>query len=294
MDEKYHVPYNFAAIPREYTSYDAAKVVILPVPFESTTTYMPGTRNAPAAIMHASAHMELYDEALALKTCSVGIHTAPELALPGDPPDAVDAIRRSVKGFLDDGKLVCVVGGEHTVTIGSAQAVRDQCPNLSVLYLDAHADLRDSYGGMRINHACVARRVSETCPVVQIGVRSLSEEEAPLTNSGNVTTVFAREMHSGLAVESAVERLTQNVYITIDMDAFDPAVIPAVGTPEPGGLDWRQVNAILETVCQKRRVCGFDVVELCPIPASTVSEYSAARLIYRLIGLIARSRGWFD
>ena len=130
--------------------------------------------------------------------------------------------------------------------------------------------------------------------MVQIGVRSLSEEEAPLTNSGNVTTVFAREVHSGLAVESAVERLTQNVYITIDMDAFDPAVIPAVGTPEPGGLDWRQVNAILETVCQKRRVCGFDVVELCPIPASTVSEYSAARLIYRLIGLIARSRGWFD
>jgi agmatinase len=292
VDEKYYVPYNFAAIPREYIAYDTARVVILPVPFESTTTFLPGTRNAPTQIINASGHMELYDEELEQKTCAIGICTEPELALPGDPPGAVKAVKRSVKKLLDDDKLVCVIGGEHTVTIGCVEAVRERFPDLSVLYLDAHADLRESYGGMQVNHACVASRLAETCPVVQIGVRSLSEDEAPLLNSGNVTTVFAREVHAGYDIDSVIDKLTENVYITIDMDVFDPAVVPAVGTPEPGGLDWWQVNAILETVCKKRRVSGFDVVELCPIPASTVSEYVTARLIYRLIGLIARSRKW--
>lgn len=294
MDEKYYVPYNFAAIPREYIAYDTARVVILPAPFESTTTFLPGTRNAPTQIINASGHMELYDEEIDQKTCTIGICTEPELALPADPPGAVDAIKKAVTKALDDGKLVCVIGGEHTLTIGSVEAVRDHYPDLSVLYLDAHADLRESYGGVEVNHACVAKHLAETCPVVQIGVRSLSEEEAPLVNSGNVTTVFAREVHSGYDIESVIDKLTENVYIPLDMDVFDPAVMPAVGTPEPGGLDWRQVNAILETVCEKRRVCGFDVVELCPIPASTVSEYVAARLIYRLIGLIARARKWFS
>ena len=294
MDEEYHIPYNFAGIPREYISYDRARVVVLPVPLESTTTYVAGTRRAPEAVIRASAHMELYDEELRLKTCTVGVYTAPELTPPASPERAAGAVKEAVATFLNDDKVVCVIGGEHSVTIGAAEAAHDRYPDLSVLYLDAHADLRDTFAGTRFSHACVARRLSETCLLVQVGVRSLSEEEVPLTNSGNVTTVFAREMRAGLDIERIVDKLTPNVYISVDMDVFDPAVIPGVGTPEPGGLDWLQVNAILRKVCEQRHVCAFDVVELCPIAGSVVSEYSAARLIYRQIGLIGRSRRWFD
>ena len=293
IDEQYHVPYNFGAIPREYISYDTARVVILPVPLESTSTYRAGTRNAPEAIIRASGHMELYDEELGVSTYCVGIHTQPELTPPSHPEEAARLVKKAVERVLNDGKLACVIGGEHSVTVGSVHAMYERYDDLSVLYLDAHADLRDSYGGTAFNHACVARRISEMCPVVQVGVRSLSEGEVALVNSGNVTTFFARELRDGLDAAAIIEKLGPNVYITVDMDVFDPSVIPGVGTPEPGGLDWCQVNAILQATCESRRVCGFDVVELCPIPGSVVSEYTAARLIYRTIGLIARSRGWF-
>jgi agmatinase len=294
MDESYYVPYNFAAIPRQYVSYEAAKAVVLPVPLESTTTYRPGTRCAPEAITMASSHMELYDEELGVTVCTIGIHTATEIALMSNPEKSIGIIKDAVKKYLDDDKLVGVIGGEHTVTIGAVQAMHEQYPDLSVLYLDAHADLRDSYSGTPFSHACVARRLAEMCPVVQVGIRSLSEEEVPITNKGNVTTLFARDLLAGMDVQSIVEKLSPNVYVTIDMDVFDPSVVPGVGTPEPGGLDWSQVNAILKAVCESRRVCGFDLVELCPIPGSVVSEYTSARLIYRTIGLIAQSRGWFE
>jgi len=294
MEEAYYNPYNFGAIPLEYTSYDAAKVVVVAVPLESTTTYVPGTRNAPDAIMRASTHMELYDEEIGRSTYTVGIHTTPELSPFADLGQSTTLVAETVRKFIDDEKLVAVVGGEHSVTIGSVRAARERYRDLSVLYFDAHADLRDSLAGTRFNHACVARRLAELCPVVQVGIRSLSEAEVPLTNSGNVTTVFARDVRSGLDLEKVVEPLSPNVYISIDMDVFDPSVVPGVGTPEPGGLDWRLMNDILGTVCKNRRVCAFDVVEVCPIPGTVVSEYTAARLIYRLIGLIARTRGWFD
>jgi agmatinase len=294
MDDCYHVPYNFAAIPKQYTSYDAAKAVVLPVPLESTVTYRPGTRCAPEAIIMASSHMELYDEELGVTVCTIGIHTAPELALSSNSEKSIDIIRDAVKKYLDEDKLVSVVGGEHTVTIGAVRAMLERYPDLSVLHLDAHADLRDSYSGTPFSHACVARRLAEMCPVVQVGIRSLSEEEAPFTDKENVTTLFARDLFAGMDAYSIAEKLSPNVYVTIDMDVFDPSVVPGVGTPEPGGLDWSQVNAILKAVCENRRVCGFDLVELCPIPGSVVSEYTSARLIYRMIGLIAQSRGWFE
>ena len=294
MDESYYVPYNFAAIPKQYISYEGARAVVLPVPLGSTATYRPGTRSAPEAIILASSHMELYDEELGVTVCTIGIHTAPELALPANPEKSIGIIKEAVKKYLDDDKLVGLIGGEHTVTVGSVQAMHEQYPDLSVLYLDAHADLRDSYSGTPFNHACVARRLAEMCPVVQVGIRSLSEEEVPVTNKGNVTTLFARDLLAGMDVQSIVEKLSPNVYVTIDMDVFDPSVVPGVGTPEPGGLDWSQVNAILRATCESRRVCGFDLVELCPIPTSVVSEYTSARLIYRTIGLIAQSRGWFE
>jgi len=294
IDEQYHVIYNFGAIPPEYISYDTAGTVIVPVPLECTTTYRAGTRNAPEAIIRASGHMELYDEELGVSTYCVGIHTMPELTPPAHPAKAARLVKDTVQKILDDGKLVCMLGGEHSLTVGAVQAAKKRHRDISVLYLDAHADLRDEFAGSTFSHACVARRLSEICPVVQIGVRSLSEGEVPLTNSGNVTTFLARELRGGLDVTAIVEKLNPNVYITVDMDVFDPSAVPGVGTPEPGGLDWFQVNDILRAACENRAVCGFDLVELCPVPGSVVSEYTAARLTYRLIGLIARSRGWFD
>jgi agmatinase len=294
MDENPYIPYNFAAIPEQYTSYEGAKAVVLPVPLESTATYRAGTRRAPEAVISASSHMELYDEELGVTVCTIGIHTAPELALQSDPEKATGIIREAVKKYLGDEKLVSMIGGEHTVTVGAVQAVHERYPDVSVLCLDAHADLRDSYGGTPFSHACVARRLGEMCPVVQVGIRSLSEGEVPVASGGNVTTLFARDLRGGLDVSSIVDKLSPTVYVTIDMDVFDPSVVPGVGTPEPGGLDWYQVNAILRAACESRRVCGFDLVELCPIPGSVVSEYTSARLIYRTIGLIAQSRGWFD
>jgi len=294
MDDSYYIQYNFGAIPKEYISYEGAKAVVLPVPLESTCTYRPGTRGGPEAIIAASSHMELYDEALGATVCTIGIHTAAELGLTSDSEKAVAIIKEAVKNYLDDDKLVSMVGGEHTVTVGAVRAMQERYPDLSVLYLDAHADLRDSYGGTPFNHACVARRLAEICPVVQVGIRSLSEEEFPATNNGNVTTLFASDLRDGLDTQGIVEKLSPNVYVTIDLDVFDPSVIPGVGTPEPGGLDWYQVNTLLRTTCENRRVVGFDVVELCPIPGSVVSEYTSARLIYRMIGLIAQSRGWFE
>jgi len=294
MDENPYIPYNFGAIPKQHTSYEDAKAVVLPIPLESTATYRAGIRGAPEAIIMASSHMELYDEELGVTVCTIGIHTAPELALQSDPEKATDSIEEAVKKYLDDEKLVSVVGGEHTVTVGSVRAVHEGYPDVSVLYLDAHADLRDSYSGTPFSHACVARRVAEMCPVVQVGIRSLSEGEVAVTNNGNVTTLFARDLRDCLDVQSIVEKLSPTVYVTIDMDVFDPSVVPGVGTPEPGGLDWYQINAILRATCESRRVCGFDLVELCPVPGSVVSEFTSARLIYRMIGLIAKSRGWFD
>jgi len=294
IDEQYHIPYNFGAIPREYISYDAARVVIVPVPLECTTTYRAGTRNAPEAIIRASGHMELYDEELGVSTFCVGIHTLPELTPPSRPEKAARLVKETLQKILDDGKLVCTVGGEHSLTVGAVQAARERDHDMSVLYLDAHADLRDEFADSSFSHACVARRLAEMCPVVQVGVRSLSEGEVALTNSGNVTTFLASELRGGLDVAAIIEKLSPNVYITVDMDVFDPSVAPGVGTPEPGGLDWFQVNELLRATCENRTVSGFDLVELCPIPGSVVSEYMAARLIYRLIGLIARSRGWFD
>ena len=294
IDDQYHVLYNFGAIPPEYISYDTARVVIVPVPLESTTTYRSGTRSAPEAIIRASGHMELYDEELGVSPYSIGIHTLAELTPPSDPEEAARLVKETVNGVLNDGKFPCVLGGEHSVTVGCVQAMIEHYADLSVLYFDAHADLRDDFSGTSFSHACVARRVAEICPVVQVGVRSLSEDEVALTNSSNVTTFFARELRGGLDVAAIVEKLSPNVYITLDMDVFDPSVVPGVGTPEPGGLDWFQINEILHAACENRNVCGFDLVELCPIPGSVVSEYTAARLLYRLIGLVAQSRGWFD
>lgn len=293
---------NFGGLPAELSSYATASVAVLPVPYEATTTYRPGARNGPAAILEASEEVELYDpdlDALAptYDPSAAGIATLPPLAPHlGSPEQMVERVRAAVVGVLADGKLPLVLGGEHTLTLGAVDACRQHYHNLSVLQLDAHADLRDEYLGARLGHATVMRRVLDLgLAVVAVGVRSLSQEEGALIRDRRLPVFWARDIVAGrygragsrsiqaVADEVAVA-LRDDVYVTVDLDVFDPAVVAAVGTPEPGGLDWYEVTTLLATVARRRRVVAADVVELAPSEGPVAGAFAAAKLAYKLAG----------
>jgi agmatinase len=277
---------SFGDIDRDESAYPTSRVVILPVPFEATTTYVHGTVHAPMAILVASTQMELYDEELNTETHRIGIHTLPSLSFDENSPEkALINIEESVGRLLDDGKFPVVLGGEHTITIGVVRALIKRIPSLHVLHLDAHADLRDHYQGSPFNHACTMRRVRELCPVVQVGIRSLSAEEADEARRRGWNLHFAHKMamKEGWA-EEAIKRLGNPLYITIDMDFFDSSQVPSVGNPEPGGFGWLETLRFLKEVIHQRDLVGFDIVELCPQGEHKASEFFAAKLIYRLIG----------
>jgi len=280
-------PFNFCGI--ETKGFDQCKVVILPVPYDSTTSYNPGARNGPHAMIQASRNMELYDEELGFTPADVGIFTLEELE-PSmkSPEETIARVEEVVAEILENGKFPVVFGGEHSVSLGAVRAVNEQFDDVSVLQLDAHADCRDEYEGTRYSHACVARRFSEICPVVQFGIRSLSAGEAEfLKGTDAVKTFFMHELRmDGLerAVDDAVSSLSERVYISFDIDAMDPSIVPATGTPEPGGLLWDEVLYLLRNVCAQKDVVGFDLVELAPIPGMPASDFLAAKLAYKLIG----------
>jgi agmatinase len=280
-------PRTFAAIPEEYARFEAARAVILPVPYDHTVSGLAGSREGPRAIIDASEEMELYDLELEQEPYRVGIHTLPEMApLAGDPAAMIERIEELVGELLDASKFVVTLGGEHTVAVGAVRAYRRRFPNLSVLALDAHADLRPEYLGTPYNHACTLRRLIELCPVVQVGLRSADRPEHELIREQALPffTVGAyRALADGPGEVTA--RLTADVYVTIDLDAFDPSEMAAVGTPEPGGLHWDEVTALLARVAQERRIVGFDVTELAPRLGPFANAQLAAKLIYRLIGL---------
>jgi len=286
------VPFNFGGLADEpLCAYDRARCVVLPVPYEGTVTYRTGAAGGPSALIDASRNMELFDDQLRCEPASIGIHTLPEPLLPSDPGEVVRLVEVEVAKLLADGKLPVVLGGEHSISIGAAAAAAKRFPALSVLQIDAHADLRDTYRGSRYSHACAGARISELAPLVQVAIRSLSAEEFPRAGSPPVTTFFARDWHDG-RIPDLVAALSDEVYVTIDLDGLDPSIMPGTGTPEPGGLSWRDATALLARVAAARRVVGFDVVELAPIPGSVASEFTAARLVYRFLGCIARARGW--
>jgi agmatinase len=283
-------PRTFAAIPDEYARFGSARVVILPVPYDHTASGLPGSREGPRAIIDASEEMELYDLERECEPYRVGIHTLPELApLAGDPAAMIDRIEEVVGELLDGGKFVVTLGGEHTVAVGAARAYHRHFPDLSVLALDAHADLRPEYLGTPYNHACTLRRIVELCPVVQVGLRSAEREEHDLIRRQGLPffTVGAYRALNDGPVDVA-GRLTSDVYVTIDLDALDPSEMAAVGTPEPGGLRWEEVTALLAGVARERRIVGFDVTELAPRLGSFANAQLAAKLTYRLIGLALR------
>jgi agmatinase len=287
LDRRFYPPRNFAALEPEYAAYETSRVVILPVPYDSTTTARAGAREAPQAIIDASADMELYDVFLEREPFLVGIHTLPEVAPQSDSPAAMaERVESIVAELLDDGKFVVTLGGEHTVAVGPLRAHAKRTPDLSVLAFDAHSDMRDEYLDSALNHACTLRRISDLCPVTQVGLRSASREEHEYIRSRGFHFYQPHE-YRALADGAAVvaSHLTEHVYITIDLDCFDPSLMGGVGTPEPGGLTWEEVNAILFEVARTRRIVGFDVTELAPDYGLRHNAQTAAKLTYRLIGL---------
>ncbi len=269
----------------QITTFASSKVVILPVPYDSTTEYKSGTREGPRAIIDASQYLELYDTELDREISEVGIHTLPEVQpLMSGPEPMLERVYQIASDLLDKGKLLAMLGGEHSLTLGVVRAFREKYPELSVLHLDAHADLRDQYQGTKYSHACVMRRVWELCPVVHVGVRSMSREEHEFLVQRKIEPSYAEALASPDSVARVVSALSPQVYVSIDLDVFDPSIMSAVGTPEPGGLSWQQVLELLRAVADSKQIVGFDLMELCPREGPSSCAFLAAKLAYKLVG----------
>ncbi|MBI4301372.1 MAG: agmatinase [Chloroflexi bacterium] len=284
--ELFYPPRIFGAIPPVAADLEKARVVILPVPYDSTTGYRSGARDGPQAIIDASQNLELYDRELDKETYQVGIHTLPEVEPVMSGPEAmIHRVREVTSALLEKERLVVMLGGEHSLTIGTVQAYKGKYPNLSVLHLDAHADLRDEYLGSRYSHGCAMRRVGEICPVVSAGVRSLSQEEGQFVKEHHMPIFYAETFSTAPGyLRQVVSLLSPKIYVSIDLDVFDPSIMAAVGTPEPGGLGWYEVLALLREVAQQRQIVGFDLVEFCPREGPIACAFLAAKLVYKLIG----------
>lgn len=266
-------------------SFDDASVVILPVPVDRTTSYVGGTRNGPHEILQASSHMELWDDEMGVDVHGVGIFTLPEMELPfGEMEPLLAEIERVAYEVIGRDKFLISIGGEHSITPPLVAAAARKYPGVSVLQLDAHADMRDSYMGTPHNHACAMRRSLQFAAVTQVGIRSLSTEEAEILPKLNTTVFFDVSMRRDPKwMDAVVESLAPNVYLSIDVDGMDPAIMPATGTPEPGGLSWAEITALLRLVAERRTIVAADVVELSPIPGMVAPTFLCAKLIYKLL-----------
>ena len=247
---------------------------------------MKGADRGPQAIVEASAHLELYDIETDSEVYKKGICTLPPIDCPQKPEEMIAAVKNKALSIFQDNKFIVGLGGEHSVSIGFVQAAVEKYDNLSVLQFDAHTDLRESYEGSRFNHACVMARVKEMCPVIQVGIRSMDISEKESVDPDRL--VLARNLHHhGInAAADSLDLLTDNVYITIDLDVFDPAYMPSTGTPEPGGLDWYMINTLLSWVAREKKIVGIDVVELLPNEVNRAPDFLAAKLIYRTLSMI--------
>ena len=263
-------------------NYSESEIIILPVPYDETSTWMKGADKGPEAILNASVNLEFYDIETGSEVHLLGIHTIDPVMEKQSPENLVDEVFRRVCSLLDDNKFPVVVGGNHTVSIGAAKAFSRHFKDLSVLQLDAHSDLRQEYEGSAFNHACVMARIREFAPVVQVGIRSMSKEEVEFADRERI--FFSHELYRDKTIYSkAIEGLSENVYITIDLDVFDPSLIPSTGTPEPGGPGYFEIMHFLKDVIRSRNVVGFDVVELCPSPGNKAPDFIAAKIIYQLL-----------
>jgi len=273
------------------TDFANARVVILPIPLDRTTSYVPGTRNGPHEILVASSHLELWDEETQTDVHSVGIYTLPEMEFPFATMDeVVREIRRVASELVSRDKFVFVLGGEHSITPAVVAAMAAKHPGLSVLQIDAHADLRESFMGTPHNHACAMRRTLEYARTTQVGVRSLSPEEAAAASTLPTEIFYDFNMREHADwIDRVVDSLSETVYITIDVDGFDPAIMPATGTPEPGGLSWYEALTLLRRVIEQRTVVGCDIVELTPLAGHVAPNFLCAKLIYKILSYRFRS-----
>lgn len=289
-EELFLPPRSFAGLSPQAAAFAKAKVVVLPVPYDGTTEFKSGAREGPQAIIDASPYLELYDAELDREVSEVGIHTLPEVQPHmGSPELMVERVYRIAKDLLNKNKLIAMLGGEHLLTLGMVRAYKERYRKLSVLQLDAHADLRDQYQGTKYSNACVMRRVWELCPVVQVGVRSFSLEERQFMRKQKIEPFYAEAATSPDFVSRVVSKLTPQVYVSIDLDVFDPSIMSAVGTPEPGGMSWQQVLELLRAVGAKKKIVGFDLTELCPREGPTSCAYLAAKLAYKMMGYATSS-----
>jgi len=264
---------------------DKAKAVIAQVPYDSTTSYKGGTREGPHAMISASRKLEAYDIELGVETAAkIGIHTLDEMQPCADSPkETVNRVEDLIEEIVGKKKFPVMFGGEHTISTGAVRAIKRKYPDISVLQIDAHADLRDRFDDSMYSHACVMRRIREEVDkVVQVGIRSTSSEEMKFIEEEGIE----KSIQWGDSIDrgDALRGLSDNVYITVDLDGLDPSIMPGVGTPEPGGLNWPEVMNLLHSVCERKNIVGFDIVELCPIPGSNRSEFLAAKLAYKLLG----------
>ena len=282
------------------TAYEAAKAVIVPIPYEATTTYRQGCQNGPAALLEASDQLEAYDEELERETCTeVGIYTYASIVATDHRFSAQEMLQvttETVSQLVADHKFVVAVGGEHSITTGVVKAYQQrEAEPFTVVQIDAHGDLRHEYEGSIYNHACVMRRILDLgLPTLPVGIRSLCQEEAQLIQDKQIPVIWARQIANDANwIEAAIAKIsTAKVFITIDVDGIDPSLMPGVGTPEPGGLNWYELLKFLRTVFETHQVIGCDVMELAPLVDSVVSEFTAAKLVYKLIGYQALSQDW--
>jgi agmatinase len=287
MSESETLPFNFGGLDDARGGLDTARVLIWPVPFEKTVSYGVGTKNGPDAIIDASRNMELFDEEIGGETAAIGIHTLTAADANKEPDEMMLFLYRETQRLLALQKFICMLGGEHSISAPVIKAHYEKYPDLSVLQIDAHADLRDEYDGTPHSHASVMRRVVEFCPAVQVGIRSLSAEEARVIPSLRTKVFFAKDIVGHTRwIEEAVGSLSDNVYLTIDVDGLDPSLIPTTGTPEPGGLLWYDVLSLIKMTAEKRRIVGMDVTELSTSPGNNAPSFLTAKLIYKTLGYV--------
>ena len=287
------VEVRFLDLEPQFSDYQSSRFAILPIPYEGTVSYGGGTAGGPAAIIEASTQVELFDEELGGEFFQAGVFTAEPMDCQSLSPEQVQQqIYSAVAKFQADSKFVLGLGGEHSVSVAMIKAAAERWPSLSVLHLDAHADLRDTYQQSKYSHACVLRRVRDlSLPTTSVGIRSYSLEESQLLNGSTGSMISARQIAEARSDRSAQERwmdqvlvsLSDTVYVTVDIDVFDPGQAPGTGTPEPGGLDWYEVTTLLRRVAQTKQVVCADIVEVIPKIAGEVTEFLAAKLAYKII-----------
>ncbi|MCM8570888.1 agmatinase [Gramella jeungdoensis] len=271
---------NYAGIPDKYARIDEAKVVLIPVPYDGTSTWQKGADKGPDAFLNASENMELFDIETRSEVYKKGVYLAPPVTEDSSPEKMVEAVYKTTKNYIKQDKFVTLFGGEHSISIGSIRAFNESFEDLTVVQIDAHADLRPEYEGSKCNHACAVHEASKTTNLIQVGIRSMDISEMDHMDENQV--YFAHDLYEDWQ-DDAIGQMTPNVFITIDLDAFDPSILPSTGTPEPGGLFWYETLEFLKMMFKKKNVVGFDIVELCPNENEKSSDFLAAKLYYKML-----------